>query len=102
MKKEPSKLIKKGWCKRVFALDKDGKAVSYYSETATSWCLRGAIYACFGEGSATAGRIETLIAHKLGMEKFPLGDLGTWNNRQTSAEPVIKILEEVEQELGLK
>ena len=76
--------IQKGWCRRVFARDTRGRAVSPSSKTAVSFCLMGAVARVY-EGERYLPAYD-LIQNEL------RGSLSQWNDAQRTARPVIALL----------
>ena len=60
--KRSKHLIKKGWCQKSYARDKDGKPISFLSKKAVSFCLSGAISRAASDlPSATIYRTLNLV-----------------------------------------
>jgi len=95
----PSQLIRLGWTQSQMARNRDNAPVDWDASTACRWCLEGAIRAsgffCDEDDPGSFyGRVKSLVR-----ERFELRYPWLWNDMSCySPEPVIALLEEVENE----
>jgi len=85
-------LDQKGWCRGTYAVDAGGNSVSVGAETATAFCANGALLKVY------PGYDDYFSAYdKLLKRVRPIaGTVPKWNDSQTSAEPVIALLKELD------
>ncbi len=75
---------KSRWCKRMFAQDQNGVAVSSGSPDAVSWCLLGAVNKCYEHGEAHSALRKLIQALPKGFDSLSqFNDTVTFNRLQT-------------------
>ena len=95
---KPSEYIRQGWCQGDFAKDAHGHHAYYAGNTATQWCVMGAIGAAYPSDAPEASNKRATVLKKLEHTLFVLNgnniSLKTWNDdpNQTK-EGIIAILE---------
>ena len=93
----PSVLIRRGWVKKVFAINKLKLAVAPADPGACAWCLVGAIRRSFGFSEKYidfTDRVKQLLIEK---NNNPYLGLMSWNDDvDRKQEEVIALLEEAE------
>ncbi len=92
------KLILKGWTRQTFARDKRNEPVSAQSKKACKFCAAGAIYRSAGTIDVIA-ELEKLLPPNVN-NLYP--SLGTFNDRQSSKWPVVKLFDAAIKKLEAK
>jgi hypothetical protein len=88
-------LIKsRGWTKGTRARDSADRVVRYWSETATRWCVMGAVEKCATEKSTASWGLALDALHALRRHVgIPTSvPIAVWNDAQPGPEPVIAAL----------
>ena len=96
---KPSEYIKKGWTRGTNARDSEGHVVSPRAKEASTWCASGSIEAAFDSSDETNMEFRHHVRLLLTKKK---GNLSVWNDNLKTSRQVIKLFEQVEQELGLE
>jgi len=92
----PSEYVQKGWTIEVSARDKYSEFVATDSPDACMWCILGAIRVSESDGTITM--VQKNIIYNYLIQHIN-GGVASWNDRQETSEPVIKMLQEAELEV---
>lgn len=84
-------LVRQGWTRGWYARDEYDAEVGAAEATACKWCLVGAISRARTELGATSETVDQCLDHLRAMLDY--GPLGTWNDGQWDAAPVVSVLE---------
>jgi hypothetical protein len=87
-------LIEKGWAKGHAARDKSGKSVNWSCDTATNFCLLGAMFRVSNNHDEPIHAVY-LMAKKTIEQHLDQRCLATWNDSRTDKRQVLRMLDAV-------
>jgi len=89
------KLLERGWCKGNYARDEMDHPCDVFDSKAVQFCLIGAVKRCYP--SSYSSKLTIVNDHRRILGELKLKQcLAEWNDSQTSAEPVIALLKELD------